>query len=543
MISQKLKKKRTRDPICSFLRKLISPYGFGWAEQGGVGRYSNDQLIRWYNAHGFMGSPSNGDLYTHFAGQTTLYFWADGRKGTPQTLSMVDIDCHERGNPKSAKAFADWLTQNGFPNLFHEPSTHGKGRHGYFVLYKEGFGDIAVSDILGRLDKTLKKLLRVFLATHPGHQIENVEIKGTPHVITWAKGEGRRIETMKSGDLAKLPRDILDRFDEFKNTTVLSFGDISDLEEKVERIVIPGPEKLSVSKVKGSTPNHPIPKDEVEGMGGPYLDFARSWINEPIATSSRARVEAEDLAIGLGIVKVCTSKPNADGTMPTQRIKAIWDKLFENGEVDRAFDYHRWRVVRNLIESKRGLEMVDRRFYTGFANDQGQEIKGRAARWHMASWLIEKLDEAVIAGCRIVDSGYKTSNSGCMSSDLRCKIDALGHKFSDSESMSKDSKYKSSDLSSCQDQGEALLEQETKKVLKLESNNNQGGALLEQETEEVLETSPHDNQGPPPLEQVEEQDDDDLFDKDWILDFRRSMPPVIGLIWGGSIHNMPREAA
>ena len=35
---------------------------------------------------------------------------------------------------------------------------------------------------------------------------------------------------MKSGDLAKLPRDILDRFEEFKNTTVLSFQDIDDLE-------------------------------------------------------------------------------------------------------------------------------------------------------------------------------------------------------------------------------------------------------------------------------------------------------------------------
>jgi hypothetical protein len=501
MISQKLKKKRTRDPICSFLRKLISPYGFGWAEDDGVGRYSNDQLIRWYNDHGFMGSPNNGDLYSHFAGQTTLYFWADGRKGTPQTLSMIDIDCHERGNPTSAKAFADWLTQNGFPNLYHEPSTHGKGRHGYFVLFKEGFGDQAVSDILGRLDKALKKLLRVFLATHPEHQIENVEIKGTPHVITWAKGQGRRIESMKSGDLAKLPRDILDRFDEFQNTTVLTFDDIADLEEKVERIVIPTPKKLSVPKAKGSTPSHPIPKDEVEAMGGPYLDFARSWINEPIATSSRAKAEAEDLAIGLGIVKTCTSKPNADGTMPTERIKAIWDKLFENGEVDRAFDYHRWRVVRNLIESKRGLEMVDRRFYTGFVNDQGQEIKGRAARWHMARWLIEKLDEAVIAGCQIVDTEY------CIN-DLEHKSSDFGHK--------------TSDLSSC---------------------HHQGGTLLEQETEDILETKPHDKQGPPSLEQVEEQDNHDLFDKDWILEFRRSMPPVIGLVWGGSVRNTPREAA
>src|ERR1019366_8896127 len=159
--------------------------------------------------------------------------------------------------------------------------------------------------------------------------------------------------------------------------------------------------------VKGSTPNHPMSKDEVEAIGGAYLDFARSWVPHSVGTSSRAKVVAEDLAIGLAIVKYCTSKPNTDGTMPTQRIKAIWDKLFENEEVARAFDYHRWRVVRDRIEVEGGLEIVDRRFYTSFVDDAGRVIRGRAARWEMAEWLVEKLDEIVITGCRIADTGYK----------------------------------------------------------------------------------------------------------------------------------------
>ena len=204
MITQQLKKKRSKNPVCSYLRKLISPYGFGWKGDDGVGRYSNETLIRYYNTSGFMGSPTNDELHNHFAGQDTLYFWADGRKNTPLTISMIDIDCHRSGNPESAKAFADWLTANYFPCLYHEPSTNGKGRHGYFVLFKEGFGDVAVANILKRLEKTLKKLLQVFLATYPEYQVENVEIKGTPHIITWVKGEKRKIETMKSGALAKL---------------------------------------------------------------------------------------------------------------------------------------------------------------------------------------------------------------------------------------------------------------------------------------------------------------------------------------------------
>ena len=44
------------------------------------------------------------------------------------------------------------------------------------------------------------------------------------------------------------------------------------------------------------------------------------------------------------------------------------------------------------------------------------------------------------------------------------------------------------------------------------------------------------------LEQEVEQDDDYGFDRDWIIEFRQSMGPEIGLIWGGSIENKRREA-
>ena len=257
---------------------------------------------------------------------------------------------------------------------------------------------MAVANILKRLEKVLKRLLQVFLATHPEHDIEDVEIKGTPHILTWAKGASRRIESMKSGQLAKLPRDILDRFDEFRDTTVLSIQDIHQLEDRVERIEIPAPRRLSASRAKGSTRNHPLSTDEVEAIGGPYLEFAGTWVPEPLATSGRAKVEAGDVAIGLAIVKVCSSKSNSDGTLPTARVKAIWDRLFEDGEVERAFDYHRWKTIRDVIEVRGGLEMVDRRFYTGFVDVDGRVIKGRAAKWHMAGWLVETLDELVGSG-------------------------------------------------------------------------------------------------------------------------------------------------
>jgi hypothetical protein len=179
-----LSRRRRKDPVCCRLRKLVSPYGFGWEDDRGVGRYTSERLIRCYNRHGYMGGMTNSDYYAHFAGQTTYYFWADGRARTPETLACIDVDCHSRGNPRSAAAFAAWLAENHLPGLYHEPSTHWTGRHGYFVLRKPGPGDRAVAALLGRLEKALKKLLRLFLATHPRHEVEGVEIMGTPFLIS-----------------------------------------------------------------------------------------------------------------------------------------------------------------------------------------------------------------------------------------------------------------------------------------------------------------------------------------------------------------------
>ena len=52
-----------------------------------------------------------------------------------------------------------------------------------------------------------------------------------------------------------------------------------------DKLVIPGPKKLSIFKGAGSMSAHPITKDEIEAISGPYLDLARSWIPESVETS------------------------------------------------------------------------------------------------------------------------------------------------------------------------------------------------------------------------------------------------------------------
>ena len=78
------------------------------------------------------------------------------------------------------------------------------------------------------------------------------------------------------------------------------------------------------------------------------------------------------------------------------------------------------------MEVQGGLEMEDRHFYTGFVNEQGQVIRGLAAKWKMADWLVEKLDE-------IAESGYQEAQERNRSSlkqsqnDKEESVIALGY--------------------------------------------------------------------------------------------------------------------
>ena len=162
----------------------------------------------------------------------------------------------------------------------------------------------------------------------------------------------------------------------------------------------------------------------------------------------------------------------------------IWDRMFAEGEVDRAFDYHRWRVIRDLIEVQGGLVMEDRHFYSGFVNDQGEVIKGLAAKWKMADWLIEKLEE--IAVCGFQQEIEEIAANHELSTSLQQELQSNQTEFSTSSPLQR-----------------------------------RGGALLEQDEYDEVQ---------------------DLFDRDWFIEFRRSMAPLVGLLWGGCILNLRRDA-
>lgn len=204
--------KNFRNPACSFLRKLISPYGHGSKDFFGYRRPSNEALIETYNRRGYIKGLTNAQMLDHFEGKATYYFWSDGRIKTPYALVCIDIDNHKVGTLEAAQAFAHYLRDNFFSNFYYEPSTGGKGVHGYVFIDKRGFGDERLHGLAKLLDRSLKAIHRLWQARNPHLVVEGVEIKGHPPRITWT--HDGKMKSLISGQFAKLPRQLLTRFDE-----------------------------------------------------------------------------------------------------------------------------------------------------------------------------------------------------------------------------------------------------------------------------------------------------------------------------------------
>src|SRR5262249_23097435 len=136
-----------------------------------------------YNQERYGASLRNDQFLDHFAGLKTYYFWADHRVDTPEILVNIDFDAcgqHGGGSTGGCWRFAETVRERLFPGLYLEPSTNGKGVHGYIVLCKAGISTRLVRQVLKNLDAYLKKL-----AASVGADIACVEVKGLPPSVRY----------------------------------------------------------------------------------------------------------------------------------------------------------------------------------------------------------------------------------------------------------------------------------------------------------------------------------------------------------------------
>ncbi len=294
---------------------------------------------------------------------------------------MIDIDCHHRGSLAGAMAFAQHLAEKFFPGLYFEVSTNGKGVHGYAILEKKNGQIELVNSLLLKLGHALDE----YLMLHPFH-VEMVEIKGLSPVVTSHNG---RFTGYKSGTLAKFPR-AKDRFEELKATTRLSVDDLIDLADRIKgeccsaeipTVVVEEKKakRIAAGSIRGTHIDASVlPK---------YVAFAEELLgHQPLRTSGRSVVTAEDLGIFFILLKFFSLNMNSDGSLPTARFRALWDAMFKKGDIDRAFDFKRFAVMRNYLSSMGLLDWQDERYVYSGGNQKGQ-----AAKWRASEELLQAL--------------------------------------------------------------------------------------------------------------------------------------------------------
>jgi hypothetical protein len=327
-------------------------------------------------------------MLDHFEGRATHYFWGDGRVKTAFSLIKIDIDCHKVGDLITAMAFAEHLRDNYFANLYFESSTNGNGIHAYLIIDKRGFGDIRLHSLCQTLDKSLKAIHRMWQVINPHLPVELVEVKGQPPRITWEQNGTMREFT--SGQFAKLPRELQTRFEEFRNTPVLDQIQINALHKEVanQPIVIPFPKVSKASKAKGSLTGSVVKRETLDEYPA-YLSLAQRLMPESIKTTGREVATAEDLAIFLMILGVCTKAMNSDGSMPTRRFQRNWECLHENGDINRPWNGKRFTTLRNFLSREGFLDWDDVHYIPGPMSPTG---KGESARWCASEALLDLID-------------------------------------------------------------------------------------------------------------------------------------------------------
>ena len=335
---------------------------------------------------------TNQDFIDHRQGDATFYFAGDFRSKAAETLGLIDIDCKKTGTLEGALAFADFLKEHHFPNLYIEVSTHGKGAHGFFVLNKYDYGATFINNLLlHRLQPWLRQIL-----DEQGFDVENVEIKGTLPVVEWGE-EKYEVLTYKSGTLAKLPRiETPEREEALRNTTVLTVNDLQSLpvvEEDKGSVV-----RRRSSPQAGSISGKHISEEELQKVNGHYRLVAESLLEvHSLKTSGKTVATIEDAAIFLMLLKFFTQNMNPDGSLPVNRWLEMWKAVFEAGDIDRSFCPQRFKTIRDHLSGLGLLDWRDETYRIGWTDEDGKYHKGKACKWQASEELMEKLEIPAVA--------------------------------------------------------------------------------------------------------------------------------------------------
>lgn len=380
------------DPVCHSMK--IDEFGILYQN-------TNEEILEAINHRArFLRKLSQKQIKAHFNGEETRYFNGAHRSAQPESLVGFDIDCHGGGSLQGAIEAAEFLKTNHFPNLYYETSTNGNGVHAYFVIKRMGDGSKAIKSLLKQLETWVKQFVN-------NHDITDIEVKGTLPIFEWSEG---KLVSVKKGQALKLPRIKTDeQAKALMSTTVVDTrfliklvaqpSDKSHLPrilggtaEFSDKKINPEPQVIIKKRKSGSTTADigEVLGDYLPNLKTQYLKAAYHLTELPIRCLSGREVgTVEDLAIFLMLWDFFESKPNEDGTMPVQRFKKSWQRLYENAHISRQWNDRRFAVLRNHLSELGLIDWIDEEFEY-FENRPGE---GTACKWKMTSLMQEIIED------------------------------------------------------------------------------------------------------------------------------------------------------
>jgi hypothetical protein len=317
-------------------------------------------------------------LGDHATGKSTGYYTGNGKRLGRESLAKIDIDCHKTGTFEGAVAFAEYLGEHHFPDLYWEPSTNGNGVHAYLYIEKYGYRDVLLNQALDRLEVFLESVLE-----STTFDVEMVEVKGQAMVIGWGEQKGE-VKKISMGGLAKIPRDVC-RYDEMKKTTRLHCRDLLDWPERIK----------PAQTEKGKRPPASVSgcfltEEEVAKSKTTYLMLVKMLMeNHRLPTTNKSVVTAEDVALFVMFLKFFSENMNPDGSLPFARFERFWNAVHESGDIDRGFQTNRFCVIRNYFSSLGLIEWEDAKYKVGQVCADGKRRGGKAAKWKASQMLLD----------------------------------------------------------------------------------------------------------------------------------------------------------
>lgn len=386
------------DPLIRFLRQHVSRLNYGGKvpNLGVRPELTTDKLIDRYNDRRFGAALKNDQFREHFAAEKTYYFWADHNASTPEILVKIDGDAgeeHGGGSTQGCWDFMELVTDKMFPGLYLEPSTNGKGVHGYFIMEKLGVKADDVRRVLKNLETYLKKL-----AASVGADIACVEVKGLPPSVEY--DDNGNITHITFGQWAKLPRGrgVLD-------TCKVKYGDLALLDPD-EIKVQPQPETVKVkpAKVGGKKPAGSFDcrvvrqetLDKIPELEKYAEKLLRQWTGGSSFKAGRWTVTATDVAQFFALM-LCI-KPRPDDALPVRAVGRLWEEVYLAGDFSRPWNHHRFKAVRDLLSRHSHIDWVDFRF------QNLPERKGRSCRWQISMMLEGVLSSLLMGETTVVDT-------------------------------------------------------------------------------------------------------------------------------------------